>query len=462
MVRVGDEEAFVGVARLVAREADERQIAAQARARLRRGDIDARTRSLAHLERSLERVERAMLNRMPGPPLDEAMEHVLELDERRNLELEERRMRLLELEERISRMRLPHMLLDDFLDEEEDFWSRPLAMHRREYLPNLLVQPREPPPPPTHIQEYEDFNRSADMTFTNAAEGVELATASPHFDPRGLFLKRVTACIGWAVHGLIFEFVNGKRMGAILVDFGDRSLNLSDESIEKRAGVGWTDINYGDYIVGMHGDRLADPEKMWFCHTLVLEFYSGKSIRYEAKHEPWRGLPFSYTVPQPCLVYRIAFKYEQGEDMLGLKTSIHLPVKQGNMALLPTKYKTCVKEILIMGRTIDADRESSGKKPLGDDVWWRILSMLHGWQLLPPAPTEEEEEVSAESSSEEEQNRGGGERGSFLQRVAGRGGPFWFGVPEAYVPPARRGTERGWGPPSRGGRERSRGRLGSF
>jgi hypothetical protein len=167
---------------------------------------------------------------------------------------------------------------------------------------------RLPPPLFPHIQEYEDFNRSAGLTFSKATEGVELATASPNFDPKGLFIKRVTACIGWAVHGLIFEFVNGKRMGAILFDFGDRSMNLSDGSIEERAGVGWTDVDYGDYIVGMHGDRLADdPEKMWFCHdTLVLEFASEKSIHMrrnmnlgEADHSP---------IPYPNLVLFIALR----------------------------------------------------------------------------------------------------------------------------------------------------------
>jgi hypothetical protein len=60
------------------------------------------------------------------------------------------------------------------------------------------------------------------------------------------------------------------------------------------------------------------------------------------------------------------------------------------MSHLPLKYRKCVKEILMMGRKIDFDRESSGEKPLGDDVWWRILGMLKGFQLLPPSPTSEE------------------------------------------------------------------------
>lgn len=79
----------------------------------------------------------------------------------------------------------------------------------------------------------------------------------------------------------------------------------------------------------------------------------------------------------------------------------------------------------MIGRKIDSDRESKGEKPLGNDVWWCILSMLRGWQLLPQDPIKEEEEkekeASSESSPEEEQNIGGGERWSFSQLLARRG-----------------------------------------
>ena len=33
----------------------------------------------------------------------------------------------------------------------------------------------------------------------------------------------------------------------------------------------------------------------WLCHSVVLEFHSGKIIRYESEHEPWRGVDFSYS-----------------------------------------------------------------------------------------------------------------------------------------------------------------------
>lgn len=292
----------------------------------------------------------------------------------------------------------PNFIWENIDDEEEFDLMEELMMWRphEEFRRNQRERtPRDgqrifssTPYPPLHIKEYLDFNAAVGMSFENVTKGVELASPGADFDPTSLFLKRVTACIGWAVHGLVFEFVNGDRMGCILVDFGDRSMDLSDTSIERRSGVGWTDIEYGDYIVGIHGDKLADPNKQWFCHTLVLDFSSGRIIRYESKHEPWRGAPFSYSVPQPCLIYRVAFKYDQKEDALGLKTSIHLAVSRANVYHLPPKYKQHVLEILVMARRIDSERETSGKKAMGDDVWWRILGFLNGWHLLPSGATD--------------------------------------------------------------------------
>jgi len=192
--------------------------------------------------------------------------------------------------------------------------------------------------------------------------------------------------VGWAVHGLIFEYLNGKRQGCLLVDFGDRlSLDLSDKNIERRSGVGWTEIEYGDYIVGMHGDQLKDPNLIWFCHSVTLEFASGRSIRYSSLHEAWKGEPFSYVVPQPCLVYRITFKHEQNQDMLGLVTSMHLPLSRANMTHLPRRQKEAAIDVLTIAKQVDESRASVGQKPLGEDLWWHILGFIRAWELGPPS-----------------------------------------------------------------------------
>jgi len=61
-------------------------------------------------------------------------------------------------------------------------------------------------------------------------------------------------------------------------------MKLDDKNLADRACVGWTNIEYGDYVVGMHGDRLAAGVQEWFCYSLTLEFASGRSIHYEGKN----------------------------------------------------------------------------------------------------------------------------------------------------------------------------------
>lgn len=219
--------------------------------------------------------------------------------------------------------------------------------------------------------------------------------------------------MGWAIHGLIFEFVDGQRMGTLMVNPGDKPMKLHDKNLADRACVGWTDIEYGyasenvvfrsvdlcaelfsffvassDYIVGMHGDTLGEGIQSWFCYSLVLTFASGKTVHYEANHEPWRGGPFSFTVPQttPCFVHRISFKHDQKEDMLGLVTSIHLPMSQKTFAYLPLKQQKAVDDILEIGKEVDMKLDKTGQKPMGEDVWWLILGFLRGFDLLPPSP----------------------------------------------------------------------------
>jgi hypothetical protein len=252
---------------------------------------------------------------------------------------------------------------------------------------------RAPAPPvaptvPRHLIELRELEDLAKTKPFSRIEGLELVKPSLDFDMQQCFIRRVTACVGWAIHGLIFEFADGKRQGTLMVNPGDRPMKLNDKNLSDRACVGWTDIEYGDYIVGMHGDSLGNNVQSWFCYSLVLTFASGKTLRYEANHEAWRGSPFSFDVPMttPCFVTRISFKHDQNEDMLGMVTSIHLPMSQKTFAHLPLEQKKAVEDVLEIGKQIDCKLENSGRKPMGDDVWWLILSFLRAWELLPPSP----------------------------------------------------------------------------
>jgi len=224
------------------------------------------------------------------------------------------------------------------------------------------------------------FRDSLSNTTSNTP-GVEQVIASPNFDAKRLFIKRVTACIGWAVHGIVFELYDNTRVGCILDGFAETRLDLTDENIQKRRGAEWHNVDYGDYIVAIHGNQLHNTTLLWFCHSVVLEFRSGKTICLEASHEPWRGEPFAYQVPQPCLVYRVAFRHEQTQDMRGLVTSIHLALSLANMVHLPLENKRTVEAILGVLQDVDVTRESQGFKALSDDLWWNILGWIRAWEM---------------------------------------------------------------------------------
>jgi len=73
--------------------------------------------------------------------------------------------------------------------------------------------------------------------------------------------------------------------------------------------------------------------------------------------------------------------------MLGLVTSIHLPMSRANFAHLPLKQQKAVDEVLEIGMDVDLKLEKMfGLKPMGEDVWWLILGFLRGFELLPPSP----------------------------------------------------------------------------
>lgn len=69
-------------------------------------------------------------------------------------------------------------------------------------------------------QEECIFGYGAGLEQIDPIGRVERVTAGPDFCPSCLLVSRVTACVGWAVHGLVFEFANGIRMGYVLDNSG--------------------------------------------------------------------------------------------------------------------------------------------------------------------------------------------------------------------------------------------------
>lgn len=244
------------------------------------------------------------------------------------------------------------------------------------------IRPTLPPSyAPKHVRDLFTLHRRAQLTTVGRENGIERLVAgveSNHVNIKtDLAIRRVNAYVPWVVMGIIFEYGNGKRQGSIDIM---NSLDLTDNNIE-RCGVGWTDIEQGDYIVAMHGHYLADNIDQQFRHSVTLEFASGRRIQYASQDGRMKGRPFSIVVPQPCLIYRIVFKKHESENMIGLVTSLHLPLSRTNASYLPPRYKKVVSEILSIVGKVDEARALSGRKALEEDVWWSILGFVCGWDL---------------------------------------------------------------------------------
>mmetsp|Transcript_26056 Transcript_26056/g.104268 ORF Transcript_26056/g.104268 Transcript_26056/m.104268 type:complete len:234 (-) Transcript_26056:875-1576(-) len=108
--------------------------------------------------------------------------------------------------------------------------------------------------------------------------------------PSCLMVRRICAGVGWAVHGLVLEFVDGSRGGVMFENDGSPAL-LDDASLARR-GNGWTDVAPGDVVTRIEGRLLAPRTPQYFCHAVSLTFRSGRVVAYEGEQPAWRGDAF--------------------------------------------------------------------------------------------------------------------------------------------------------------------------
>lgn len=196
-------------------------------------------------------------------------------------------------------------------------------------------------------------------------------------------LRRVIAGVGWAVHALVFEFADGSRVGRLLHNNG-LEMDLGDESISTRCWVRWQDVQKGDYIVRVSGNGTVNPT--YLCHSITLDFASGREITFRSTHTPWRsGDMFSFHVPQPGLLRKVRFQWGQCTGIDHIETTAHLPIMKNaaNLRQLPAHVKEQLQFILWVVREIDAERIKDGMRPVGSDIWWRALGFLTGFDILP-------------------------------------------------------------------------------
>jgi hypothetical protein len=197
------------------------------------------------------------------------------------------------------------------------------------------------------------------------------------FPQEHLMLRRVSACVGYGINGICFIYASGEREGVVLTLSG-AALRPYDHVMQSRGGMGWDLIEHGDYITRVFGHNMHLPLR-FLCHTLCLEFASGKIITYAFHHDAWKGVAFEHCVPPNCLVFMINFCLGRCTGITGIETTLHLPLSPLRMPLFPYKHK--VLFLIKVAQQVDNDRSNRGAKPLGSDIWWCILGMLSGLDL---------------------------------------------------------------------------------
>jgi hypothetical protein len=186
-------------------------------------------------------------------------------------------------------------------------------------------------------------------------------------------IKRIMACIGWAVHGLILELVDGTtRTGYV----NGVSSIYDEEGVKRRHPTLWVDIEEGDYVVAISGYDLA--RNCFMCHSLTFEMASGRTIEFASKHEPWRGEPFRFELPEAALLHHISFSEGKCVGLSAAESHSHMPITAGRVMthLSPAHQKT-FQTIQLCFQRIDRTRMENKDKPLGRDLWSNIL-----WEYL--------------------------------------------------------------------------------
>jgi hypothetical protein len=189
-------------------------------------------------------------------------------------------------------------------------------------------------------------------------------------------LTRVTACVGWAVHGFVLEFANGYRTGRLLSN-NQREMGLGDASITSRripnnSSNNWVDIDPGDEIISVSGFNLV--LRHYLCHSIILHLRSGKCIRFSSRFDGWRGTEFCFEVPVRQQGVLQAVQFDRGR-VLGLdfvSTTLHLPIRKELVPTYPTELQWLMRKLLA--------EEAPGGIP--EDVWYtRIFPTLVGAEL---------------------------------------------------------------------------------
>jgi hypothetical protein len=188
---------------------------------------------------------------------------------------------------------------------------------------------------------------------------------------------------GWALHGLVFEFVDHTRAGYIIGAQGQVLTPLLESTFRLRGGESapWEDVDPGDYIVEISGFDLSRFQE-FLCHSITLKFASGKTINFQPENNEWRGEPFQFrNTSEYQLPFMPVFRNGRCRGMASLHTSIHRPLTLCSASFYPHREE--LFHLFKMFNRLDLQHL---EKPLGPDMWWLIVGMLHSQDICPYHP----------------------------------------------------------------------------
>mmetsp|Transcript_14455 Transcript_14455/g.18878 ORF Transcript_14455/g.18878 Transcript_14455/m.18878 type:complete len:204 (+) Transcript_14455:25-636(+) len=142
-------------------------------------------------------------------------------------------------------------------------------------------------------------------------------------------VSRVHLEHGWAVHHIILEFEDGRRVGcAIRNDAVHEDLTKNSATYARGEITKWHVIDRGDYIVRIHG---TNTRSAYACHEINIDFHSGRTLTSKGGNRDWKRLdrsaPFDWVAASPfTLLTNLHFSRGSFHRVDSIETVLHLPV----------------------------------------------------------------------------------------------------------------------------------------
>jgi hypothetical protein len=253
-----------------------------------------------------------------------------------------------------------------------------------EYIRDIWNKNGDTPPVPFEVA-YNSWKKWVQLEQDKYKENLGRSTwavtihSNDSVIPTELFqIKRIMACIGWAIHGLIFEFIDGTtRTGFVN---GVTSIHDMD-AVKRRHPTKWIDVEEGDHVVAISGHNLA--RHCFLCHSLTLAMASGKTIEFASEHEPWRGDPFHFEIPHTALLLHVSFHRGKCIGLCAAESHYHLPITTSRVYNhLSKAHQMTYKMIQLCIQRMNSLQIGNGDKPLSHDLWSNILGYLRCSDLV--------------------------------------------------------------------------------